>query len=950
MGNLKSLSVKFFWILLFGVLLFFGLLTYLILQREKTIILNIYSEEAARTVEIVAKEITSMMLKGDPADIVEIIRTFNKAGTLEVGVVGPNGSPAFDTSLTVPGEIFSAQKDYYTQSAGALIFYKPLPNDKGCRRCHNAGDETRGMVVIRTSMKKAREEIARTAGRLTIFAVCLGLLSEVFLIIVLRKYILKPLEVLNKGAQFLKSGKLDHRTGVKGDDEIAALSSCFNEMAETIERSHMDLENVVRKRTRELRVIAELSTKVFKGNLTLRWIAEQFLSDITDRLDYAFAALCLIDKNTGLLSQEFRKGIDSDFCSVEISLASEHPFTKVIREARPAIKKPQDIGVSLPLSSIVIVPILSHQRRMCWEINLCTYKHCPAFSNTDEKCWLVNDTLCRSPQAVAGKGKIYGCLHCPAFPVLGVLIAGKKEEVAKSSLYSIEIMASEAASAIENRRFIESNKEDISKLINLHDVSVESLQSLGETLSKAIVSSATVFSGTSASILWVTEKDGRLHLKESFQLEKDIIPPFLTAKDTLITVAIDEERTVETIDMKNMGCLEEMTGVRGFLYAAAVPLKFKDLVFGCLTLFKESDFFMTDSEKAITMLFASQAAAAMNTSRIYGELRAEKELSDAVFNSASSGIMVLDREGQVLKINSVGAEILGSNIASLTGTKITEVFPEAGEMILLEAGSSKEVTITLPKGDCLPIGFTNSLLFGSSNVGEGIIVLFRDLTEIKKLQSELRKKEHFETMARVISGVAHEIRNPLFGISSIGQILERELDSPQHRALTQAMLKETERMKRLIEELLLYTRPSRFEIREVDISILCEEIMQHMKTRRSDIIFSLDILPLVIKADRDKIMQVFLNLVNNAVDAAKSSVRMSAKAADNKAVIVISDDGPGIKRDDLQMVFEPFFTTKKGGTGLGLPICKKIVEDHGGAIEIRSEEGGGTSVVLTLNS
>ncbi len=948
MGHIKSLSTKFFWILLFGVVLFFGLLTYMIIQREKATILNVYREEAAQTVDIVTREITSMMLKENPAEVVENIRTFNETGTVQVGVVGPMGASAFRTSLTVPGEIFSAGKDYYTKSGSEFIFYKPLPNDERCRRCHDQKEKTRGMIVIKTSMKKAQEEISNTAKRLMLIAVFLGLSSEVFLIIVLRKYILKPVEVLNQGAQILKSGKLHHRIKVEGEDEIAALSSCFNDMAETIERSHVNLENVVRQRTRELQVIAELSTRVFRGNLTMPWIAEQFLSDITERLNYGFAAICLIDKTTGLLSQEFRKGIDSGFCSTELSLASEHPFTKVIREARPAIKEPAEIGVPLTLSNVAIVPILSHQRRMCREINLCTYEECPAFFSSDERCWLVADTLCRSPQSVAGKGKIYGCLHCPAFPVLGVLIAGKNGEIPKSSLYSIEILASEIASAIENRRFIESNKEDIGKLINLHDISVESLQNLGETLSQAIVSSATVFSNTSASILWLLGNDERLHMKEVYQLKTDLIPLSLSVDNTFIGRAITEERPVETIEMKNVQCLRELIKTHGFLYVASVPLKFKDAVFGCLMLFKKSDFLMTDSEKAITMLFASQSAAAMNTARIYSELRSEKELSDAIFTSAASGIIVLDGDGRVLKINSAGAEILDTDTTAITGAKLADIYPEAAEMLKLGTGVSREVTITLPKGDCVPVGFANSPLFGSNRMEEGVIVLFRNLTEIKRLQSELRKKEHFETMAKVISGVAHEIRNPLFGISSIGQILERELDSPQHKALTQAMLKETDRMKRLIEELLLYTRPSRFDIREVDVGILIEDLLHHIKAKREDITFSLNIVPLTLMADRDKIMQVFLNLLNNAIDSAKSSVSMSVRTLDGKAVIVISDDGPGIRKEDLPRVFDPFFTTKKGGTGLGLPICKKIVEDHGGTIEIQSEEGKGTSVVLSF--
>jgi two-component system sensor histidine kinase HydH len=206
-------------------------------------------------------------------------------------------------------------------------------------------------------------------------------------------------------------------------------------------------------------------------------------------------------------------------------------------------------------------------------------------------------------------------------------------------------------------------------------------------------------------------------------------------------------------------------------------------------------------------------------------------------------------------------------------------------------------------------------------------------------------------MAKVISGVAHEIRNPLFGISSIGQILEREVDSAQHRALAQAMLRESDRMKRLIEELLLYTKPSRFEITEVDLSTLFEELGHYLGARRETLSLSIDIPPLTtLRADRDKIRQVLLNLLNNAADAARTEIRVSAKTAGNVVEIRIADDGSGINENDLARVFDPFFTTKKGGTGLGLPICKKIVEDHGGTIDILSEKNRGTTVVLMLGA
>ncbi len=923
------------------------MLTYLILQREKAVIFSLYKEQSLREVNVIAQDITHMMLNSNPDAVKDDIKTLNNTRAMRVGVVGPRGTPAFGTDIPVSEEIFHMQNDYYVVSPKELTFYRPIENSARCHHCHSAEDKKRGMIVIKTPLAEAEAEISETARRLVTFAFILGLTSEAFLMVALRKEILNPLRVLNHGAQLLKSGRLDHRIELESNDEIGTLASCFNDMAESIEKSHLTLENMVRTRTNELRVIAELSSEVFKGNLTLADIIQQFLHAITEQIGSVYASLCLVDRETGRLSQEFKKGIGDGFCGIEISLASEHPLTKTIREALPCVRRAADLGAPSSSANVAIVPILSHQRKKCREINCCTYENCPAFFNTDDRCWLIENTLCRSLQAVAGEGKIYGCLHCPAFPVIGVLIVGRDGEISESSLHSLEILASELASAIENQKFIEAKKADIAKLIQLHDISVESLQNPRGGLENTIVSSAPAFSNTAASILWLLRRDGMLCPVDSFGIDPDLIPSSLCTGNTFVGRAITEEGAVETVYVQHVKCLGRLIKEYGFLYAASVPLKFKDTAFGCLTLFKKSDFLMSDSEKAVTLLFASQAAAAMNTTRIYRELKAEKEFSDAIFSCAASGIIVLDKEGRLLKINNAGAELLQIEASEAVGRKVTELYPEMKDMLSLETGIGREISVTLPSGDTLPVGFTNSPLFYSGDVEEGIIVLFRNLTEIKRLQSEVRKKEHFSTMVKVISGVAHEIRNPLFGISSIGQILERELDSPQHKALAQAMLKESDRMKRLIEELLLYTKPSRLDKKEVDLGLLFEELSYYLKAKRENLTLSLGVPPLtVVMADRDKITQVFLNLLNNAIDAASREVNVSAKTVDGRTEIRISDDGPGIREHDLGRVFEPFFTTKKGGTGLGLPICKRIVEDHGGTIEIFSEDRKGTTVVL----
>ncbi|MFA4827950.1 MAG: ATP-binding protein [Thermodesulfovibrionales bacterium] len=889
------------------------------------------------------------MIEKDPLVVAQHIQEFSQHEEMQIGVVGINRQFAFNTDVTVPEEIFAGQKETHIKTNDALFFFKPLNNEPRCHSCHSSEDKTRGMIVIKTSLKKARSEINETAKRLIFFAVTIGLISEIFLIIVIRKMILNPLDTLHQGTEVLKAGKLNYRIDLKRDDEIGALASRFNEMADSIERAHMGLENAVRQRTKELRAIAELSSEVFKGNITLKEVIAQFLDAITDEMGYGYSALCLIDKETGLLLQEFKKGIDNDICSIEISLASEHPFIKTIREARPAIKKSQDIGAPDAFGNVVIIPILSHQRKRCWEVNLCTYENCPAFNNADERCWLISGTLCRSPQAVAGKEKIYGCLHCNVFPVLGVLIAGKTEDITKTSLHSIEILGSEIASAIENQRLIEGKKEDIASLIRLHDISVETIRDLNlDKLTQSIVSSATVFANMDASILWLMDRDRKLHPEAVSNIEKELLPVSLPVEESFIGRSIEEERSIETIRIQDVKCLSGLIQSYGFLYMASVPLKLKNSIFGCLTLFKKKDFFMTDAEKAVIQLFASQAAAAINTAQLYSDLITERDFSEVILANMATGIMVLDSENRIIKLNPIGFETLKIK-DYVIGKKLMDVLPQLSDFLIINSDLSREIELS-DGTHIIPVGFNNSPLSHTTDDKQtGIVVVFRDLTEIKKLQAEARKRQHLEAIGKVVAGVAHEIRNPLFGISSIVQILEKEIKSEQHRALLQAMLKEIYRLKNLVEELLLYSRPSKLDISEVDLNVLMEKIKHYVKAKKEDVAVNLIINPSVtIMADMDKLTQVFLNLTDNALNAGSRNIDITAEQKKDRVVITIKDNGIGIRKNLIDKIWDPFFTTRKEGTGLGLSICKKIIEDHNGSMEIQSTEGSGTSVIITL--
>jgi signal transduction histidine kinase len=232
--------------------------------------------------------------------------------------------------------------------------------------------------------------------------------------------------------------------------------------------------------------------------------------------------------------------------------------------------------------------------------------------------------------------------------------------------------------------------------------------------------------------------------------------------------------------------------------------------------------------------------------------------------------------------------------------------------------------------------------------------VYQDLTELKSLHAELMNRERFAAIGRVVAGVAHEIRNPLFGISAIGQIFERELTDPAHLELTRALLAETKRLNQLVEELLIYGRPMKLKREETDLRVLWEEVLDlhRDELRRKGINVSGDyaVRHPVAYFDPYQIRQVFLNLLRNAIEATPDggSIGITMLLADNFLLFRVADTGSGIPEKDLEHVFDLFYTTKPKGTGLGLAICRKIMQDHGGDITIESAEGRGTTVIIKL--
>ena len=360
---------------------------------------------------------------------------------------------------------------------------------------------------------------------------------------------------------------------------------------------------------------------------------------------------------------------------------------------------------------------------------------------------------------------------------------------------------------------------------------------------------------------------------------------------------------------------------------------------------------------ALSFIFGDQlqrgAETLATTRRAAAELLT---LHQDIVRSLSSGLITLTPDGRVLTANHSAAEILRRPSGELTGQAIEVVMPGL-EAALAESPSGRRLDLKVPaRGQELTIGVTVSPLRDAHDQEIGRVVNFQDLTELRRLEQHAHRAERLATVGHLAAGVAHEIRNPLASISGSIELLRRSPQaSEDDRTLMTIVHREVQRLNVLIGDLLDYANPRPKQPVDFDLGVLIEEVVQVARADRTfeavELTSEID-APLPICADPAKLRQVLWNLVRNAAEAAAGGgrhVRVEARGATGGAArIVVADDGAGIAPDQLARMFEPFFTTKPNGTGLGLATSHAVVAEHGGRIDVESEPGKGTRMVVTL--
>lgn len=232
-------------------------------------------------------------------------------------------------------------------------------------------------------------------------------------------------------------------------------------------------------------------------------------------------------------------------------------------------------------------------------------------------------------------------------------------------------------------------------------------------------------------------------------------------------------------------------------------------------------------------------------------------------------------------------------------------------------------------------------------------VISYDITERKRTESVVREQASFAQLGKMAAVVAHEVRNPIAGIRGALQILERRLPptGPEQRVVRETVAR-LDALNDIVQDMLLFASPRPPRLEPVALTTIFEDILLLLKAdpRFADVDVWLNIGAARVEADREQLKQVLLNLMLNSAQAmhGRGAIRVSVRPRGAMLALHIADEGPGIAPDARERLFEPFFTTKHRGTGLGLATARRVIEAHGGTIDLASPATGGTVATIVL--
>jgi len=559
---------------------------------------------------------------------------------------------------------------------------------------------------------------------------------------------------------------------------------------------------------------------------------------------------------------------------------------------------------------------------------------------------------------------------------IGALVLGRSraEAFLPGEFKLVSIVASHAATVLKNAAAYEQKMQQrVLELTALYEFSkrISSAANLEQALDSILAIVADLVDYDESFIYAVDHETGTASVRASRFRGK---PEPIRQQETLdgssvMSWAIKERMALVSPDVRQDPRFEDFnTGDRPVRSLMAIPLIVQDEVVGVLNVCSYTPNLYTEDNVRVLSITASQGAA------IYKELEALSALTsytDNILSSIAAGVVTLDSDGFVLTWNAAAERIVrlrANRIEGLHYERVLERLKIAEPDKNTLRNAVKSVTETgetyqayklvfhREGRDEAYINLSISQLLNSAGEQLGLVLIFEDITREIKMENEFRRMGELAAIGQLAASIAHELRNPLSSIKGAAQFLQKEYED--HGPIAEFLgiiIDEVNGLNKLTTEFLDFARPMQLELKPTSINNVVDKTLQLMSVHITDnnVVVREDLDHAVpdIQADEGQLEQVLRNIFINSLQAMPGGGVLSVstgRGPSGSVCMSVTDTGSGIAKDNLDRIFQPFVTTKTKGTGLGLSVVQKIVENHGGRIEVTSEVGKGATFTVFL--
>jgi PAS domain S-box-containing protein len=342
-----------------------------------------------------------------------------------------------------------------------------------------------------------------------------------------------------------------------------------------------------------------------------------------------------------------------------------------------------------------------------------------------------------------------------------------------------------------------------------------------------------------------------------------------------------------------------------------------------------------------------------------------KNFLSQILENMSSGVIAIDTSEKITLFNKMAGIITGFNPHRCINKLYSEIFSEQSlpEHSLPKTLHSEKTVYKQEKSILTkdrkpkPVLFSTLVILNENEEIVGAVEIFEDLTEIKKLQEEIRRHQTLVELGEMAADIAHEIRNPLGGIGGFATLLDRDLEGdPDKQKLVRRIIEGIDGLNKITSDALLYSKKMEPDFRPVNIKQIVQDALGLVAPEADNGGIKIEFLhpyeDIEVSLDPDLFKRMLINLLKNAFKAMPDggilSINLAWKLLHNQLSLKIKDTGVGIEKDNLPKIFNPFFTTDSKGTGLGLAIVRRIAEVHNGTVKVESEIGKGSEFTINI--